>query len=99
MNSSQLAGILRAVIPGIAGYLAGKGLFFDSDTWNIILGSLATAVVAGFSAKAHTASSAVTAASEVPGVTIAVGPAAPASVQAVAVDPAVPTVNVARPDA
>lgn len=54
MNSNQLAGILRAIIPGLAGYLAGKGIFFDADTWNVIMGGLATALVAGWSAKVHT---------------------------------------------
>lgn len=95
MNSSQLAGILRAIIPGLAGYLAGKGLIFDSDTWSIILGGLATAGVAAWSAKVHTDSSTVLAAKDVAGVRVNVTTAAPESVQAIAKDPSEPKVTMA----
>ena len=96
MNSSQLAGILRAVIPGLAGYLAGKGIFFDADTWNIILVSLGTAGVAAWSAKVHADSNTVIAAAAVQGVKVNIDrSAAPASVVAVATDPSVPNVTVA----
>ena len=94
MNANQLAGILRAVIPALVAYLAGKGIFFDADTWNVILTSLATAGIAAWSAKVHTDSSTVTAAAAVPGVSVKVSPMASESVKAVAADPAVP--NVAR---
>jgi hypothetical protein len=97
MNSSQLAGILRAVIPALAAYLAAKGAFFDTDTWNIILASLATAGVAAWSAKVHTDSSAVIAAAAVQGATVKIDATASPAVKAVAADPTVPAVQMVAP--
>lgn len=92
MNSSQLAGILRAIIPGLAGYLAGKGIFFDNDTWSIILGSLATAGVAAWSAKVHTDAGAVVAAAAVQGAKVSIDATAAPTLKAIAADPTQPSV-------
>lgn len=43
MNQTQLPATIAAPIAFLAGLLAGKGVFgFDTETWTIILGSLAT---------------------------------------------------------
>jgi hypothetical protein len=97
MNSSQLAGILRAVIPGLAGYLAGKGIFFDANTWNIILVSLGTAGVAAWSAKVHSDSSTVIAAASIQGAKVNIDATASPALKAIARDPDQPFVGMAVP--
>lgn len=93
MNSSQLTGILRAVVPAIVAYLAGKGILFDADTWNIIIGSLVSIIAAVWSAKVHTESSTVIAAAEVPGVSVRVGALASPEIKTIAADPTQPKVT------
>lgn len=93
MNQDQVLGMLRPVIAGLAGYLAGKGIFFDAETWNAILAAIGTILAAVWSAEAHKNSNKVISAASVPGVVVKVGEAASPEVKAVAVDPAQPTVT------
>ena len=48
MNGEQIAGIVRAVVSAIGGYLIGKGIV-DADTVAQVSGATATIVVAVWS--------------------------------------------------
>jgi hypothetical protein len=48
MNAEQIAGIVRAVVAAIGGYLVGKG-FADAETVAAVGGALATLAVAAWS--------------------------------------------------
>jgi hypothetical protein len=48
MNAEQIAGIVRAVVAAVGGYLVGKGLA-DAETVAAVGGALATLAVAAWS--------------------------------------------------
>lgn len=48
MNGEQIAGIVRAVVSAVGGYLVGKGLV-DSETVVSVAGALATIAAAVWS--------------------------------------------------
>ena len=48
MNGEQIAGIVRAVVSAVGGYLVGKGLV-DSETVVSVAGALATIATAVWS--------------------------------------------------
>ncbi len=49
MNTQQLTGIIKPFIAAAVAYLAGRGLLFDANTWNIILSSAVTIALAVWS--------------------------------------------------
>lgn len=57
MDQQQQNGQIRIFVTGLAAFLAGKGYFFDADTWNVILGAVFTIGMSIWSAKALTRSS------------------------------------------
>ena len=48
MKQDQIAGIVRAIVAGLGGYLVGKG-FVDAANMEVIAGALATLGVAVWS--------------------------------------------------
>ncbi len=54
MNSEQITGIAKPLIGAVVGYLAASHLFFDAQTWNIILTSLVTIGLAIWSYRQNT---------------------------------------------
>ena len=58
MTGEQIAGIVRAVVAAVGGYLVGKGLV-DSETVVTIGGALATLVTAVWSVYSKTQTPAV----------------------------------------
>lgn len=67
MDQQQISGQVRIYIASLAAYLAGKGYFFDADTWNIILFALATVGMSLWSAKALTRNSQKLSVKDMPG--------------------------------
>lgn len=48
-DQQQTSGQIRILAAALSGYLAGKGVFFDEATWNVILFSVFTAGMAAWS--------------------------------------------------
>ena len=48
MNTDQIAGIIRAILAAVGGYLAAKGIG-DTATWTLVSGAIITLVTAGWS--------------------------------------------------
>lgn len=57
MNKTQIATIAAPIISALAVWLAAKGILFDADTWNAILGAVGTAIGAVIAAKFTTGTS------------------------------------------
>lgn len=88
MNTAQITGILRIVLPSILTFAVGKG-WLTQDTVTQI-GSVLAAIVAagGWSAVSNSAPNlARSTVASAPGVTVHVGALAPPELQKVAADP------------
>jgi hypothetical protein len=84
MNSSQVYGILRIVLPGAAAFAIGKG-WITQDMYGQVGATLAAILAAGgFSANANTTLNLSRAVSAVPGLEVHVDKTAPPEMQVAA---------------
>lgn len=91
MTLDQITGPIRILLPAILAYAVGKGWIPGESVGDITLAVIAV-IAAIWSIYSNRQSAMVANAAKTPDVTIKVGPAAPASVKAIADNAAVPNV-------
>jgi hypothetical protein len=92
MNSSQLYGILRIVLPSAIAFIVGKGWVSQDLVTQIIGGMAAIVAASGVSAVANTTSNLAKTVADVPGLQVAVSRSAAPELQKLADDPKVPDI-------
>ena len=97
MNSNVVMGILRALVPGLVAYAAGRGWISESSAGEIGA-AIITLGAAAWSASTNTQAAAIVTAAAIPDVTkIIVKTTSTDGVAAAAADPAQPKITTATP--